>query len=198
MQDGLSPDERRAVELMEKVDEARLQRISKELHGESDRAAVILGAAWLDEGLKDLLGAFLLVGAKQETEELFGNNGPLGSFSARIVMSHRLGLISKDVKTSLDVVRRIRNKFAHEVETPRLDGQWYKQVIATLPNLMPSDTFWEAYKTKFYGEERSPRVTLRASIAVLVSHLVSSVPVVKRAALQPLLSSASKGYGKMK
>ena len=84
-----------------------------ELSVENDRSAVILGAARLDIGLRHLL-EHVLAPNTSTRDELLDNDGPLSSFSARIQMSFRLGLITADFVRALNLVRKIRNDFAHE------------------------------------------------------------------------------------
>jgi hypothetical protein len=44
-----------------------------------------------------------------------GFNAPLGTFSTRIVATHALGLISDREAAELNTLRKVRNRFAHEV-----------------------------------------------------------------------------------
>jgi hypothetical protein len=177
------------------VDRKRLEEVSEELHDESDRAAIILGAAWLDEGLRSLLQAYLLPGSAKEDSDLFGPNGALGTFSARISLAQRLGLISEDFKVALEVVRKLRNKFAHQVETPQLTEQSLRDLISNIPPyFVPGTMLWETYQTKWYGSERSPRVTLRSTITMLVAMLLSSVSAVRRVAIQGGLGSTLSAH----
>jgi hypothetical protein len=85
-----------------------------EFKGESDRAAVILGAAKLDSILGHILDRFLLP-APGNTDELLDGDAPLATFSSKINACYRLGLISAGFAKSLHLIRRIRNSFAHEV-----------------------------------------------------------------------------------
>ena len=91
-----------------------------EFNQESDRAAVILGAARLDETLYQLLSA-TLVPSTSARDELLDSDGPLGTFSARIHVAYRLGLLDAEMTRALHLVRRIRNSFAHEVGGCTLD-----------------------------------------------------------------------------
>lgn len=84
----------------------------RELTPESDRGCALFAAAYLDRALSDLLYVFLVAGKKIE-EDLFKGNTPLSSFSSRIKMAFYLGLISNDVRRDLDLIRAIRNDFAH-------------------------------------------------------------------------------------
>jgi DNA-binding MltR family transcriptional regulator len=86
----------------------------QELQGESDRAAAVLGAAFLDGLLEEYITNFLIDDTK-EVEGIFGPDKPLGSFGARITMCFCLGLISQDEKHDLRIIQRVRNRFAHEL-----------------------------------------------------------------------------------
>lgn len=108
------------------------------LHGEfareTDRAAVIVAASMLDELLRSLLVA-KLVPVSSSNDELFdGANAPLGTFSARIEMAYRTGMISVKLARDLHLVRRIRNDFAHNIHGASFEDTRVKQRIAELDN----------------------------------------------------------------
>jgi DNA-binding MltR family transcriptional regulator len=78
---------------------------------ETDRAAGVLAAAYLERYLADLFRVRL---RKDVDESMFQYRGPLGDFSGKINLAHALGWISSDVKNDLHVLRDIRNDFAHD------------------------------------------------------------------------------------
>jgi DNA-binding MltR family transcriptional regulator len=83
----------------------------------SERPLIIIGAAKIEQLLFEILSTFLLpkrVKAKEQDELLEGDT-PLGTFSARIKICHRLGLIDEKLFATLDLLRRIRNLCAHSV-----------------------------------------------------------------------------------
>jgi hypothetical protein len=84
----------------------------KEFQEESDRGAALVGAALLDARLERLLLAHMLPG-KVAGELVNGRNAPLGTFSARINLCYALGLITTAERHDLNLVRSIRNEFAH-------------------------------------------------------------------------------------
>jgi mannitol operon repressor len=97
------------------MDEDSLAYVSaflKEFQEESDRGAALVGAALLDARLERLLLAHMLPG-KAATNLIRGRNAPLGTFSARISMCYVLGLITSAEKHDLNLIREIRNEFAH-------------------------------------------------------------------------------------
>ncbi|MDR7335130.1 hypothetical protein [Roseateles asaccharophilus] len=87
----------------------------KEFGRESDRAAVIVAASIFDSSLDSLLRQYL-VPCSSSNDDLFdGTNAPLSTFSAKIAMAHRLGLITTKFCRNLHLIRRIRNEFAHNI-----------------------------------------------------------------------------------
>lgn len=98
----------------------------------SNRSCVIVAVAYLDILLRNLLGSFLSSPHNnKEDDELFTGYGPLSSFSSRIIIASRLGLISDYEYRALQIVRKIRNSFAHNLTGDSLDDykQWLLQVI---------------------------------------------------------------------
>lgn len=83
-----------------------------DFHKESDRAAGTLAAAYLDQALRKCLLSYLR--DDQIVLDLFDKSfGPLSSFSARSKVAFALGLIDKDTLRDIDIIRDIRNHFAH-------------------------------------------------------------------------------------
>lgn len=100
--------EREAPHLMDHL------RYMEVLSKESDRGAVLVTASMLDDVLTKLLLARLVEG-RSSKELLCGFNAPLGTFSAKIAAARAIGVISEQWRRELDLLRDIRNKFAHSV-----------------------------------------------------------------------------------
>jgi DNA-binding MltR family transcriptional regulator len=86
----------------------------KEFQNESDRGCVLVGAAFLDNYLRSLIEAFLIDDPK-EVGDFLDEEGHLRSFSRRIKAAYCMGLINKKANDDLGTIRKIRNKFAHEL-----------------------------------------------------------------------------------
>jgi len=84
----------------------------EELQSESPRAAVIIASAFLDAQLRMLISKSLIDDSKI-VDELMESD--LATFSARIKVAYCLGLISESLFHDLNIIRKIRNKFAHEM-----------------------------------------------------------------------------------
>ena len=85
------------------------------LNKESDRGAVLLSVAYLENYLENALKS-KLIGSQKHLKKLFEFNGALGTFSSKIDMSLSIGIINDKVYSDLNTLRKIRNKFAHHFE----------------------------------------------------------------------------------
>ncbi|WP_292656181.1 MltR family transcriptional regulator, partial [Nitratifractor sp.] len=130
--------------------------IVNELEKESDRGCALVAAAYLENEITALLLGFFVEQGKSATKELFDFNGPLGTFSSKIKIAFALGLISKETQISLDVIRRIRNDFAHLQDPLNFD---VKEILQKIDNLLPS------YKTS----ESAPREKFIKKVQALVA-----------------------------
>lgn len=114
-----------------------------EVKDESDRAAVILGASKLDQLLGILLEAYLLP-CPNMTDSLFSNNGLLGTFSSKIDLCYRLGIIDAQFSKSIHLTRRIRNTFAYEVCGAKLNNGSHKDCVKALTSPF-KDSKWRSF-----------------------------------------------------
>lgn len=92
----------------------------RELQKETPRGAVIISCVVIGE----LLGKILekhLIDHKDVKELVSGFSAPLGTLSARIRMSFGLRLIDEKEYRGMDIIRRIRNHFAHDLHASFAD-----------------------------------------------------------------------------
>lgn len=94
--------------------------VEEEINVKSDRALVIAIASILDIQLEKLLKEFMIQDNKID-ENIFNQNAPLSNFSSKISMCYYLGLISRYEYNTLNIIRKIRNKLAHEIEIKRMN-----------------------------------------------------------------------------
>jgi len=85
----------------------------RETTDEPDRGRALVLTAWLDDALNQFMQTRVVDNAKV-IESLFGQDRPLGSFSARVNAAYAFAYISKGVYRDLHKIREIRNRFAHE------------------------------------------------------------------------------------
>jgi hypothetical protein len=80
----------------------------------SDRVAAVACAAFLDDSLGAALSArFVRLGKGWEDRIFSGGTAPLGTFSAKIRLGYALALFRPSTQKDLDLIRTIRNAFAH-------------------------------------------------------------------------------------
>ena len=100
------------------------------LNKESERGAVLIAVAMLDDLLQRSISAFLL--DHPDTKRLLeGFNAPLGTFSARTLAAFSLGAISEGEYRECERVRKVRNEFAHAIHAS-FNDQNIKDMCANL------------------------------------------------------------------
>lgn len=99
-----------------------LNSLFESLHEHDDRGIVLTLAAFAEDTLGLLLLAYMRE-EKQAKELVEGFNAPFGTFSARIKAAFSLGLMLNDSYNSLEILRKIRNEFAHNWDGVSLDRQ---------------------------------------------------------------------------
>lgn len=109
------------------LDDAELNVAIDEFQDGSDRVAAIMGAALVESHLMDAIRTSLVDAF--DMNALFHDQGaPFGTFKARIVAGRALGLYDERVAADLDIIRDIRNQFAHALlslsfENPHIAGR---------------------------------------------------------------------------
>jgi hypothetical protein len=84
------------------------------------RGAAILRATDVENALRKSIRRWLNLGPKMR-DELFGSNGPGGTFTNKIIIAHALGIFGDKTRQNLDIIRTIRNAFAHAAHPIRFD-----------------------------------------------------------------------------
>jgi hypothetical protein len=142
---------------------------------ESDRAAVVLGAAKLDQLLYDLLQRTLLP-CPSAQDDLLDTERPLGTFSARINACHRIGLIDVEMARAVHLVRRIRNDFAHEVSASNLaSGPNRDRIKALAAPMQGTATFEMLSHLQQFAHVTGESKDFRVALALICARLEGAV-----------------------
>jgi hypothetical protein len=88
--------------------------VLEELEDSSPRAATIVAASFVEDHLERCIKSRLVQDEKL-AKHVFGSNGALRTFSAKINLGYFMGLYSRSAWRELDTIRDIRNDFAHEL-----------------------------------------------------------------------------------
>ena len=117
------------------------EQFNSALSEESDRARVIIVASWIDEFLKVKLMNEFSKGNSDARKTLFANNGPFATFSAKICAAFCAGWIDKDVHDDIQVIRKLRNDFAHNYNPLSLEEKDIRNQIESLK--VPKRKFYD-------------------------------------------------------
>jgi DNA-binding MltR family transcriptional regulator len=114
----------------------RAEVLADTLNSESDRGCAIIGAEITSERLESLLRAFFRSDAqsKKQVEPLFKGFGPLSTFSARIQMAYVMCLIPRIIRDRLEMMRKIRNHFAHSPSRATFMDEECRETLHILAN----------------------------------------------------------------
>jgi DNA-binding MltR family transcriptional regulator len=95
------------------------------LDAESDRGAAVLAGSLVENALGQYLERYCAAKAGiKVVSKLFGPTGPIATFSQRILVATAFGLIERNDQEQLDLIREVRNHFAHDpLSTSFLDAE---------------------------------------------------------------------------
>lgn len=172
-----------------------LNAFAASLADESDRARVIVVASWIEEFLKVRLMNEFSKGNADARGSLFSKNGPFSTFSGKINASFCAGWIDGDVYHDIEVIRKLRNAFAHDCGAISLDDEPHRNLLQSLK--VPHRQFYDWGRLRaastadgvviFTGEEPPEAteelhipgaLTFRMALPIVVSVLVANVGIV--------------------
>ncbi|MFC5684257.1 MltR family transcriptional regulator [Flavobacterium sp. MAHUQ-51] len=113
----------------------------------NDRSLIILCSSIIDEQLYNILNKFLKPPLKDD--DLLKGDNPLSTFSSRIKIIYRIGIIDNTFRDILDTIRKIRNLSAHSVEL-NLGKSPIKDHINTLKKTIKIKPSYELTKKRYF------------------------------------------------
>jgi DNA-binding MltR family transcriptional regulator len=120
----------------------------------------ILGAVMVEHELEQLLRSKLKHKDDETWAMLIADNGPLKPFYSKIAMGYALGIYDKGMRSDLNIVRSIRNAFAHSKKLIQFN---HPAVIAELRKATRSAIPKGMWKSK------GPDVMLYMSLCIRLS-----------------------------
>ena len=137
------------------------QTVVSEFKNKTDRATAILGAAFLEAHLGQMIASFFIE-ESGVAESLLDVERPLGTFSARVRAAYCMGLISANEFYDLNLIMQIQYTFSNQVHEVAFtdDGVREKCFMLRIPRevLLP-------------GETHTPRQLFVFATAILTQHL---------------------------
>jgi len=105
----------KAHEKKERASLDNLNRFMSLIGKQDDRAMVLSLATFLEDSLGRLLLAYFRT-CKATRELVEGFNAPLGTFGSRIKAAYAFGLVTEEQYKDMEILRKVRNHFAHDWE----------------------------------------------------------------------------------
>jgi hypothetical protein len=111
--------------------------IEREFYADGDRACGILQASWVDLLIERAIRSRL---RREGSGVIFAANGPLSSFSSKIMMAYSLGIFGNKTRHDLGLIRQMRNGFAHcqlplRFKVPAVKGMCDHLLLPDLPDV---------------------------------------------------------------
>ncbi|MFZ4741311.1 MAG: hypothetical protein ACOYLE_09140 [Bacteroidales bacterium] len=150
---------------------------------ESDRAAVILIASIIDENLANLLKSFFVPIPNSDDSLIDNATSPLSTFSSKIDIAYRTGLISGKFARDLHIIRKIRNSFAHDIYECNFENGSVKSRIKELEkSIKKSKTINEIKRPdKLLHGPRGMFLYISSMLIYQISFLTKNVTELKEA-----------------
>jgi hypothetical protein len=180
----------------------RFSELSKSLEAESDRGCVLVVSALVENALEDQISARLIRKIAKDDELMsHSTNSPISTFSAKINLAYRLGIIPAYERKIYHQLRELRNTCAHQIDQQDFGKLHFKDRIKNI--IEESKFLWEIMRTRIAPslfpnhapksvEEFIDAIGWRAGFEVffsmVISHKESSIARVTK--VQPLYISA--------
>lgn len=166
------PTEGKAKTIRRRYDHVteQMRALVDELSKETDRACVIIAAARADYLLSQILAKHLIPNTASQ-DDLLDSDRALGTFSARINVVFRLGLIDAEFARALHLLRKMRNSFAHEASTVNLDKASHRdRVREIIAPLIRYDAF-ESFKSSVIKSKEGIAADFCTGVSVIIGRL---------------------------
>jgi len=137
-----------------------------------ERSCIIVGSTFIEEYLERAIKKVLH--GSQDKDDLLGINKPVGTFYAKILLAWRMGLVDDEFKSGLEIVRNLRNDFAHNIDT-NIDLQSYRDRILALSKFAEDHQFYKTAKTAYENLRSGYRKSLYATVPLELFTFMSSI-----------------------
>jgi DNA-binding MltR family transcriptional regulator len=121
----------------------------------------MVAASFLDAFVQKLIMLHLEPLSPAEIDGLFGQERPLGTFSSKIKLARALGLFGPKTAHDLNLMREIRNAFAHGLRKMSFETPEVRQLVGSL---------YVIHDVANYGRLR-PRKLFFEAVAMLSTHI---------------------------
>jgi hypothetical protein len=167
------------------MDSAKLSKESSrfliELSAEGERSAIVMGASRLEVELENLIKGFMNHNPDGD-DNLFDIDKPLGTFSAKISLAYRLGLIDSKIEHTLQMIRKTRNDFAHACSKIDIASSPHKERIAEMENSAKISPHYSGLHELLSGDIKNPILldyctTISLLLMIIIGGYYASSPI---------------------
>lgn len=114
------------------VEDEETKLFLAEIERESDRSAVLVTAALIEEVLSSKCRDWLRHGTTSARDALLSGTGGLATLSSKIDFLFCAGILSENLRNPLHALRRLRNRCAHSWTNFQLDHDFAREVLPYL------------------------------------------------------------------
>jgi DNA-binding MltR family transcriptional regulator len=139
---------------------SELNRFMRLMQDHDDRAMILSMGSFIEEELGRLLLAYFR-NCKATRDLIEGFNAPLGTLGARIKAVYAFGLVGDDQFKDMEILRKVRNLFAHDWEGISLERNDVAALIGQL----------SGYSFEGVSKEGTPRERLTRTIGCIATEL---------------------------
>jgi len=152
----------------------KLSELLPQFQQESERGSALLAGALLDDVLAERLKDFF-VADPNAVKAMMGVERPLGTFGARIQMGYLLGFFGPETRKALEIIKDVRNSFAHYHQLAHYTDPEVSRVCLTLlPGWIEAVMDGQDHPTC-----KEPRRRFQAAVAFLIVRLLQTEPARK-------------------
>ena len=137
--------------------------IALQMLEERGRGAVLVGVARVDAALEHLLRA-VMTPSSAKSDALFLPERPLGSIGAKVALASRIGLIDGPVERALNVLRKLRNAFAHSAESASLGDTAHNSHLGKVYADARANPLWTPLETVLAAQPPSAHGPLEPTL----------------------------------
>lgn len=142
------------------------------LEQQDDRNSAIIAASGVEVMLRMAIQIQLASRTPEEFDFLFGENGPFGGFGQKVHTSYGMGIIGIQTKKLLQIIRLVRNTFAHF--WGRIDFET-KEISDACLILTPFDIFQVSSIKPEYGRTLTAKSAYLTSCTLIALNLLKHV-----------------------
>ena len=122
------------------LEESDLEGLTKEVLHTSDRTAAIVLTAWVERELEQWIVTVLPRNDPKTIKKLQGRDGALSSFYGKIHLGFALGVYDEVTRDNLDIIRGVRNEFAHAAQPISFETDEISSEVAKLKSVPRGDS----------------------------------------------------------